>query len=289
MMKSMTKCVGVLVMAMFAISFSTMAIGADMQDFERALSNDYNALSQSELAQGDTRDAETYARRAADAAAGNPTAPDQVELRRPFLKDHYVADLSQARARLVTALEATGRTDAPAAAARAQSAYDCWLEQASEDLQPDHIKACRDSFMTAMDAVEAAATKVVVAEPPPPPPPAPAPVETFPENFIVFFDFDRSEITPEGMTVIRSAEAAATGTPFKRIRATGHTDRSGSDRYNQALSQRRADAVKAALAKAGVRAGDIEVVARGESEPLVETDDGVREAQNRRVEILIER
>ena len=287
MMKSMTKYVGVLAMATFAISFSTLATGEDVKDFERALSNDYNALSQSELAQGDTRDAETYARRASDAAAGNPTAPDQVELRRPFLKEHYVADLTQARARLVTALEATGRTDAPAAAARAQSAYDCWLEQASEDLQPDHIQACRDSFMTAMDAVEAAATKVVVAEPPPPPPPAP--VETFPENFIVFFDFDRSEITPEGMTVIRSAEAAATGTPFKRIRATGHTDRSGSDRYNQALSQRRADAVKAALSKAGIQAGDIEIVARGESEPLVETDDGVREAQNRRVEILIER
>jgi len=287
MMKSMTKCVGVLVMATFAISFSTLATGQDTQDFERALSNDYNALSQSELAQGDKRDAETYSRRAADAAAGNPTAPDQVDLRRPFLKEHYVGDLTQARARLVTALEATGRTDAPADAARAQSSYDCWLEQASEDLQQDHIQACRDSFMTAMDAVEAAATKVVVAEPPPPPPPAP--VETFPENFIVFFDFDRSEITPEGMTVIRSAEAAATGTPFKRIRATGHTDRSGSDRYNQALSQRRADAVKAALSDAGIQSGDIEIIARGESEPLVETDDGVREAQNRRVEILIER
>lgn len=287
MMKSMTKYVGVLAMATFAISFSTLATGEDVKDFERALSNDYNALSQSELAQGDTRDAETYARRATDAAAGNPTAPDQVELRRPFLKEHYVADLTQARSRLVTALEATGRTDAPAAAARAQSAYDCWLEQASEDLQPDHIQACRDSFMTAMDAVEAAATKVVAAEPPPPPPPAP--VETFPENFIVFFDFDRSEITPEGMTVIRSAEAAAVGTPFKRIRATGHTDRSGSDRYNQALSQRRADAVKAALTEAGIPAGDIEIAARGESEPLVETNDGVREAQNRRVEILIER
>lgn len=286
MMNTTMNPVRVLVAAIYLVAVATTAVAADGTDFERALASDYNALSEVERAQGDERDARTYARRATAAAAGTPTAPDEVELRRTFLQEKYLAELSQARARLVTALDKTARTDAPAAAARAQASYDCWVEQASEDLQPEHISACRDAFLAAMDAVEAAAQPVAVTEPPPPPP---APVETYPENFLVFFDFDRAEVTAEGMSVINGAKAAASGAPFERIVATGHADRAGSDRYNLALSQRRADAVKAALANAGIQAHVIETAARGEAQPLVSTADGVREPQNRRVEILIER
>ena len=256
-------------------------------DFAQALAHNYDALARAEQAQGDERDAQTYARRAMAAAEGKPTAPDQVELRQPFLKDKYVPELSQGRLRLVTALDKTGRTDAPEAAAHAQASYDCWIEQASEDLQPEDISACRNSFLTAIATVEAAATKLAVAEVAPPVPPVPA--ATYPENFLVFFDWDRAEVTSEGRTVIDSANAAAGGKPFKRIVATGHADRSGSDRYNMALSKRRAAAVKSALGKAGVDPASIETEARGESQPLVPTEDGVREPQNRRVEILIER
>jgi len=65
----------------------------------------------------------------------------------------------------------------------------------------------------------------------------------------------------------------------------GHTDRSGSDQYNMGLSQRRADAVRAYLAGHGIPDGVMTTQAFGESRPLVETADGVREPQNRRVEI----
>ncbi|QQS13451.1 MAG: OmpA family protein [Rhodospirillales bacterium] len=116
---------------------------------------------------------------------------------------------------------------------------------------------------------------------PPPPPPAPS------TNYIVFFDFDRANITPQAMTTIKQAAAAATAGKKTRIGVTGHADRSGNDAYNMALSLRRANAVKDALVREGIPAANIAVVGRGESQPLVATADGVREPQNRRVEIVL--
>src|SRR5882757_568930 len=73
-----------------------------------------------------------------------------------------------------------------------------------------------------------------------------------------------------------------------RITATGHTDTSGPENYNMALSLRRANAVKDALVREGVPATAIAVVGRGEQGLLVPTPDGVREPQNRRVEIVLQ-
>ncbi|MGH8581068.1 MAG: OmpA family protein [Gammaproteobacteria bacterium] len=247
-------------------------------DFDNALAQDYTALSQAEKAQGDHRDADTYALRAMAAAGGQSPAPDQVELRQPFLKGKYVSELSEARQRLVSALDQTGRTKAPEDAARAQSSYDCWLEQASEDLQLEDINACKQAFMDAIAKVEAA---LVEPEPEVAAPP--------PQNYLVFFDLDKADVTPEGMSIVESAAADANDQPFKRIVAFGHADTSGSDQHNMDLSQRRAEAVKSALAELGVQADTIETEALGETQPLVPTDDGVREPQNRRVEIVIER
>jgi OmpA-OmpF porin, OOP family len=119
---------------------------------------------------------------------------------------------------------------------------------------------------------------------PPPPPPAPA----IQRSFLVFFDFDRSNITQEADRVIREAAGNAKRGSVSRINVTGHADRSGPDRYNMALSMRRADAVKAVLIREGVPADQITVVGRGETQPLVPTADGVREPQNRRVEIVLQ-
>jgi outer membrane protein OmpA-like peptidoglycan-associated protein len=120
--------------------------------------------------------------------------------------------------------------------------------------------------------------------PPPPPPPPPAPV-VMPGPFIVFFDWDKSDITPEAASILDNAAAAYQKTGSASIELAGHTDKSGSDEYNQALSQRRADAVKAYLAGKGVPNSVMTTQAFGESQPLIDTADGVREPQNRRVEI----
>ncbi|MBM3644678.1 MAG: OmpA family protein [Alphaproteobacteria bacterium] len=125
-----------------------------------------------------------------------------------------------------------------------------------------------------------------VAAAAPPPPPAPPPAA--PPSFMVFFDFDRSNLSAQAVSTIKQAAAAYKTRGQARVTATGHADRSGPDAYNMALSLRRANTVKDQLVREGVPATAIAVVGRGESMPLVKTADGVREPQNRRVEIVIQ-
>jgi len=136
------------------------------------------------------------------------------------------------------------------------------------------------------------------AAPPPPPPappappaPAPAPLPPCPPAavtpgpFLVFFDWDKSMITAEAAAILDRAAEQYAATGQTSVQLAGHADKSGKDDYNVRLSQRRADAVKAYLATKGVPDGSIVTEAFGESRPLVDTADGVREPQNRRVEI----
>jgi OOP family OmpA-OmpF porin len=128
-----------------------------------------------------------------------------------------------------------------------------------------------------------------------PPPPPPAPVPPAPpapppppprQVYLVFFDWDRYNITPEGALVIRQAAAHwHSGAPV-RIEVTGYTDLSGSPGYNVRLSLRRANAVATELEGLGVPRSDMEIRGLGEENPRVPTAKGVREPQNRRVEIV---
>ncbi|MFM9863227.1 MAG: OmpA family protein, partial [Micropepsaceae bacterium] len=120
--------------------------------------------------------------------------------------------------------------------------------------------------------------------PPPPPPPPMDPVAP-PREFIVFFGHNKSNLTAEAQEVIRQAAAAAKQFGSATLTVIGHADRSGSPKYNQGLSQRRAGTVKGALVAEGIPGGSISTSAKGESDPMVPTADGVREPQNRRVHI----
>jgi len=116
-----------------------------------------------------------------------------------------------------------------------------------------------------------------------PPPPA-APVAP---SFMVFFDWDRSNLSQQALVTIQQAANAFKQKGNARITATGHTDTTGPESYNMALSLRRANAVKDALVRDGVPAPAISVVGKGETDLLVPTGDGVREPQNRRVVIVL--
>jgi OmpA-OmpF porin, OOP family len=115
------------------------------------------------------------------------------------------------------------------------------------------------------------------APPPPPPPPE--------HNFTVFFDWDRANITPEGQQIIEAAAATYKQQPGP-VSVTGHTDTSGSAAYNQKLSVRRAQNVAGGLSQAGVPQNAMTVTGVGQNDLKVPTPDGVREPQNRRVEIV---
>jgi OmpA-OmpF porin, OOP family len=118
------------------------------------------------------------------------------------------------------------------------------------------------------------------------PPPAPAPAAA--PSFMVFFDWDRSDLSAQAMQTLQQVASAYKQRGSARVVATGHADKSGPDNYNMALSLRRANAVKNGLVQSGVPATAISVVGKGESQPLVQTADGVREPQNRRVEIVMQ-
>jgi outer membrane protein OmpA-like peptidoglycan-associated protein len=151
-----------------------------------------------------------------------------------------------------------------------------------------------------LSEVQETQTVVAAAPPPPPPPPnVPAPyVEPAPpppaaavilpaREFMVFFDFDKSNLTTEAREIVSAAVKTAKDRGAVRIVVTGHTDTVGSLRYNQALSERRANSVKAEMVKQGMEGAMIATVGKSFTDPLVTTGPGVREPQNRRAVIDI--
>jgi outer membrane protein OmpA-like peptidoglycan-associated protein len=126
-----------------------------------------------------------------------------------------------------------------------------------------------------------------VAPPPPPPAPAAVPAPAPTRSYLVFFDWDKYNLTDRARQIISEAAANSTKVQYTRIEVNGYTDTSGTPKYNLGLSIRRANAVKAELIKDGVPAGAITAKGFGDTVLLVPTGPGVREPQNRRVEIII--
>jgi outer membrane protein OmpA-like peptidoglycan-associated protein len=116
---------------------------------------------------------------------------------------------------------------------------------------------------------------------------APAPAVQPARSYLVFFDWDKATLTDRARQIIREAAANSTHVQYTRIEVNGYTDTSGTPQYNMGLSIRRATAVKAELIRDGVPAAAISTQGFGETHLLVPTGPGVREPQNRRVEIII--
>jgi OOP family OmpA-OmpF porin len=119
-----------------------------------------------------------------------------------------------------------------------------------------------------------------------PPPPAPPPPET--KQFIVFFGYNKCNITAEADRVISEAASTAKSTGSASLAIVGHTDTSGSAAYNQRLSDCRANAVKNNLVDKGIEPNQISASGKGEAELMVQTADGVKEPQNRRATIDVQ-
>jgi len=107
------------------------------------------------------------------------------------------------------------------------------------------------------------------------------------QNFMVFFDFNKATLTPEAKRIIASAADEFKREGVAKIAITGHTDTVGSVGYNEKLSKQRAMAVEAELKKLGISSQNINATGVGKDGLLVPTADGVREAQNRRAEIVL--
>jgi porin len=119
-------------------------------------------------------------------------------------------------------------------------------------------------------------------------PPAMAPTPAAAATYLVFFDWNKSDLTPRADAIISEAASSSQSKAVTTIAVSGYTDTSGTALYNQGLSERRADAVAARLVSDGVSRSEIEIHAYGATHLLVPTGPGVREPQNRRVEIVLQ-
>lgn len=115
------------------------------------------------------------------------------------------------------------------------------------------------------------------------------PVVVNPDPFLVLFNFDSAELTPEAKAIIANAVEAFNEYGMAAISVVGHTDSAGAASYNQNLAAKRAMAVKTELAGLGISMDTVSTSSKGESEPLIATGDNVREPQNRRAEIILSR
>jgi OOP family OmpA-OmpF porin len=106
-------------------------------------------------------------------------------------------------------------------------------------------------------------------------------------EFIVYFPFDQSVLTPDAQNVIQQAAQYATTGNAATVVVVGHTDSSGSTKYNAGLSERRAKATADALVGKGIAQSKLQVDWKGESQLAVPTGDGVKEPLNRRATISI--
>jgi OmpA-OmpF porin, OOP family len=247
-------------------------------EFHHHLARDYRDLANYEADEMyDMRDARRYADKAVASAAGMPPPPDDFSERR-IRADSKLAELRDARARLVQALSAGAARSSPRNAASAQSNFDCWVEQQEEGHQHDHIAACKDGFWQAMRATELAMVPATVQ------PPAPT-VAALPATYRVFFDWDSAELTADARRIIDQAAQGARMGIGQGIHLIGHTDSSGPATYNMDLSQRRIASVERYLIASGIARNAVSTEARGQRDALAATGDGVREPQNRYVSI----
>jgi OOP family OmpA-OmpF porin len=257
------------------------------------LAGEYREFANSELeSMIDYPDALHFARKGLAAAAGEMVMPEPVTDWNLSKKD--LAELGAARGRLVVAYNLGAREVAPAQSARAQARFDCWIEQQEENWDDGDAYFCKSEFMEAMNALEG-----MVQAPPPPPEPILEPVVApiidaskpmAPENavYLVFFNWDSSELTSGAMNVLDAVAQEVASNPPSKIMLTGHTDTSGSNAYNQKLSFKRTNAVRNALVARGINSGMLGTKSMGENELLVDTPDNVREPANRRVNISFE-
>ncbi len=250
--------------------------------FDTALYRGYIDLSQAEFAEADFADSDFFARRAIQSGTGGGVGPQEIGERR--FPDDMIPELAAARRQLSAVLADTATQKAPAAAARAQVMFDCWMQEQEENFQPDHIAACRSRFIAALEeAQKAVEPSAPAAVPVPAPALRPAPV-----RLMILFDFDSAVVPSAEAAKIRQIIAAAKGRNRARISLSGHTDRSGKVAYNDRLSERRVEAVANALSKGSIQGARVSLLYFGETQPAVQTEDGVREPRNRRVEVIVE-
>jgi len=233
--------------------------------FNAALQQEYVQLAQNEVDEGDWPDTAYFVAKAKAAAMGEAVQPTAMEER--DLPAKYVDELAAARSDLMNVLGMGAAEANPPVAARAQAMFDCWMQEAEEDRQPEDIEECKQNFAIAMNQLG---------------------TPSMPTPFMVYFALDSSALDAEATATLDDISAQYQSVVPPRVLVVGHTDTSGSTDYNIVLSERRAESVARALAARGIASEVMRLEAYGEERLMVPTPDGTVEPLNRRVEIMFQ-
>ena len=250
--------------------------------YEQGLHKGYLKLAVDEHAEDDWSDAEKFENRAKLAAMGNPTAPEMLSAR-PIPKEHQKA-IGDGYKRLTGALGRGGAKSAGIEAAAAQTAFDCWMQEAEENTQPAHIVACRKDFDAAMARREGAlgAAPVKVAEKKMMKKKKARKPQTV--RYVMYFDFNSARLTKSGKNALDVIKSDVKKGAV--VSLAGYTDRSGTEKYNDILAAKRARTVVMALKNVGLK-NKVVTSVHGEKQNAVQTKDGVPHRLNRRVELSV--
>ncbi|WP_430473060.1 OmpA family protein [Thalassospira lucentensis] len=253
----------------------------DMADegsaFDAALHQNYANLAQAEYDEADWTDARYFTSRSKMAAMSQDTGPQMISER--TLPEGTTSEVEIARSDLMAALDAGGRDKAASAAARAQSSFDCWLQELEENIQQEDIDNCRSAFYQALAIVQA---ELETNEMPKAMPMA------MPVPMNVYFGFDSAAVDGKAMSVVDGIVEAYGKYEPAMISLVAYADRAGDAMYNDILAKSRVDAVVKALRDGGVPASRLAISISGEANVPVATDDGVAEQGNRVVTVTFE-
>lgn len=236
--------------------------------YTKALFTEYKAYAKHEATvEYEWDHAVVFARKGMAAHQGKISDPEKTA-DWPLMPDR-AKELDAARARLVGYFGNGARERVPAAAAKAQVMFDCWIE---EEAEGDTNSDCRAAFLKVEPELQVKAAM---------------PAKKIVKTFIVYFDFNKSNLTKEAIKVLKEVEAAAAEIKPSSIYVAGHTDTVGKAGYNDKLSKARAAAVEKQLAKQGIKS--IDAKSFGFTKLAVPTKANTKEAKNRRVEIYFEK
>lgn len=254
--------------------------------FDHHLYEGYRYLWRLEDFEHDYLSAENYINRANLIKAGQLVEPEPVHFRE--LSPDVEKELTASRARLMEAFHRGAPKLFPRRSAMAQISYECWMQEAEENVQPHDVEACRSQYQELIADIEASLNVVegVVDE------------EQRIDNqlgsgealiyngpYFVYFEFDKTILTPASKKKMEQLIKLSKEMGPDRIILRGHADRSGSDRYNVGLSKRRVNKIATIMLQAGLPKSKFKASYFGERKPKVPTPDGQRNWANRRVSV----
>ena len=272
--------------------------------FSQALSEQYLEFALYEMNEmHDEWDANHFALKSLAAKKGNKVLPELVSDWN--IDTHHIEEAERKRIDILKTLHTDKEQEYPQLAARSQLGFDCWLEQLEEGWQHEHIKLCYDMMNNSLSKLKEKLSakadinnttkentnpdKIRENQV------TPAKVIVNKENnknvsntkeIKIYFEHNSYKLNEKAKnTLTMFLDKITAG--YTRIILEGHTDRSGTEKYNLNLAELRAKKVKEFLLKKGMEEKTIITKIYGESKPLVHTKDGIKEPRNRRVKIEI--